>query len=149
MRPRKRRVQSNPLNDAAPKHRPRCQRFLSHHSAKRIRQMAHHLVRRHFPPPPLAVRPPPPHAFSDLILALPVRQRLHAASLLRHSPDFALACHRKLNKALQAMKRFCLTYSYMGMYSLLMARASTTSDAFNAVAEPRRRDILNYLALQE
>jgi DNA-binding transcriptional ArsR family regulator len=30
-----------------------------------------------------------------------------------------------------------------------MPRASTTSDAFNAVAEPRRRDILNYLALQE
>lgn len=29
-----------------------------------------------------------------------------------------------------------------------MARASTTSDAFNAVAEPRRREILNYLALQ-
>jgi DNA-binding transcriptional ArsR family regulator len=28
-------------------------------------------------------------------------------------------------------------------------RATTTSDAFNAVAEPRRRDILNYLALQE
>ncbi len=25
----------------------------------------------------------------------------------------------------------------------------TTSDAFSAVAEPRRRDILNYLALQE
>jgi DNA-binding transcriptional ArsR family regulator len=37
----------------------------------------------------------------------------------------------------------------MGMYSHLMPRASTTSDAFNAVAEPRRRDILNYLALQE
>jgi len=30
-----------------------------------------------------------------------------------------------------------------------MPRASTTSDAFNAVAEPRRREILNYLALQE
>jgi DNA-binding transcriptional ArsR family regulator len=30
-----------------------------------------------------------------------------------------------------------------------VARAATTSDAFNAVAEPRRRDILNYLALQE
>jgi len=30
-----------------------------------------------------------------------------------------------------------------------MARAATTSDAFNAVAEPRRRDILNYIALQE
>jgi DNA-binding transcriptional ArsR family regulator len=27
-----------------------------------------------------------------------------------------------------------------------MARASTTSDAFNAVAEPRRREILTYLA---
>ena len=30
-----------------------------------------------------------------------------------------------------------------------MARASTTSDAFNAVAEPRRRDILSFLALDE
>jgi DNA-binding transcriptional ArsR family regulator len=30
-----------------------------------------------------------------------------------------------------------------------MARAATTSDPFNAVAEPRRRDILNYLAVQE
>ena len=37
----------------------------------------------------------------------------------------------------------------MGMYSLPMARAATTSDAFNAVAEPRRRDILNFLTLQE
>jgi DNA-binding transcriptional ArsR family regulator len=30
-----------------------------------------------------------------------------------------------------------------------MPRAATTSDAFNAVAESRRRDILNYLAMQE
>ncbi len=30
-----------------------------------------------------------------------------------------------------------------------MPRASTNSDAFNAVAEPRRRDILNYLAATE
>jgi DNA-binding transcriptional ArsR family regulator len=30
-----------------------------------------------------------------------------------------------------------------------MARASTTSDAFNAIAEPRRRDILIYLAAAE
>ena len=30
-----------------------------------------------------------------------------------------------------------------------MARAATTSDAFNAVAEPRRREILEYLALAE
>jgi DNA-binding transcriptional ArsR family regulator len=42
-----------------------------------------------------------------------------------------------------------LTYAHMGMYGNCMARAATTSDTFNAVAEPRRRDILNYLALQE
>ena len=42
-----------------------------------------------------------------------------------------------------------LTYSHMGMYCIPMARAATTSDAFNAVAESRRREILNYLALQE
>ena len=30
-----------------------------------------------------------------------------------------------------------------------MPRAATTSDAFNAVAEPRRREILSYLALRE
>jgi DNA-binding transcriptional ArsR family regulator len=42
-----------------------------------------------------------------------------------------------------------LTYAHIGMYYAFMARAATTSDAFNAVAEPRRRDILNYLALQE
>jgi DNA-binding transcriptional ArsR family regulator len=37
----------------------------------------------------------------------------------------------------------------MGMYCLAMARASTTSDAFNAVAEPGRRKILAYLAVDE
>jgi DNA-binding transcriptional ArsR family regulator len=42
-----------------------------------------------------------------------------------------------------------LTYAHMGMYCSGMARAATTSDAFNAVAEPRRREILNYLALHE
>jgi DNA-binding transcriptional ArsR family regulator len=30
-----------------------------------------------------------------------------------------------------------------------MARAATTSDAFNAIAEPRRREILVYLAVRE
>ena len=30
-----------------------------------------------------------------------------------------------------------------------MARAATSSDAFNAVAEPHRREILSYLGLQE
>jgi DNA-binding transcriptional ArsR family regulator len=43
-----------------------------------------------------------------------------------------------------------LTYSHIGMYyAFIVPRATTTSDAFNAVAEPRRREILNYLALQE
>lgn len=45
--------------------------------------------------------------------------------------------------------KILLTYSYIGMYSLPMPRAATTSDAFNAVAEPRRRAILSLLALQE
>lgn len=35
------------------------------------------------------------------------------------------------------------------MYSGFVPRAATTSDAFNAIAEPRRRDILLYLAPQE
>ena len=30
-----------------------------------------------------------------------------------------------------------------------MPRAATTSDPFNAIAEPRRREILSYLAVQE
>src|SRR5260370_13216220 len=34
-------------------------------------------------------------------------------------------------------------------YNPTMPRASTTSDAFNAVAEPRRRDILSFLVSQE
>jgi DNA-binding transcriptional ArsR family regulator len=37
----------------------------------------------------------------------------------------------------------------MGMYCTGMARAATTSDAFNAVAEPRRRAILAFLADEE
>jgi len=40
----------------------------------------------------------------------------------------------------------CLTYTDMGMYGRPMARAATTADAFNAVAEPRRRQILDVLA---
>jgi DNA-binding transcriptional ArsR family regulator len=35
------------------------------------------------------------------------------------------------------------------MYKALVARASTTSDPFNAIAEPRRRDILEFLAGDE
>jgi len=39
-----------------------------------------------------------------------------------------------------------LTYSHIGMYSLLMPRAATTADVFNAIAEPRRRQIIDLLA---
>ena len=39
-----------------------------------------------------------------------------------------------------------MTYSDIDMYSPSMARAATTADAFNAVAEPRRREILDHLA---
>ncbi len=34
-------------------------------------------------------------------------------------------------------------------YDAVMARAATTADAFNAVAEPRRREILDFLASGE
>jgi DNA-binding transcriptional ArsR family regulator len=39
-----------------------------------------------------------------------------------------------------------LTYSDIGIYIAPLARAATTADAFNAVAEPRRRQILDALA---
>jgi DNA-binding transcriptional ArsR family regulator len=35
------------------------------------------------------------------------------------------------------------------MYKIVMARASTTSDPFNAIAEPRRRHILEFIAGDE
>ena len=43
------------------------------------------------------------------------------------------------------MKKSLLTYSYMGIYIWLMARAATTTDVFNAIAEPRRRAIVDLL----
>jgi len=39
-----------------------------------------------------------------------------------------------------------LTHAYIGIYGAGVARAATTADAFNAVAEPRRRQILDVLA---
>jgi DNA-binding transcriptional ArsR family regulator len=42
-----------------------------------------------------------------------------------------------------------LTYSYISIYSADVARAATTTDAFNAIAEPRRRQILDVLARGE
>ena len=65
--------------------------------------------------------------------------------------DLNVYCHYPagLREAVGEKRKKRLTYSYMGMYCRVMARAATTSDAFNAVAEPRRREILNYLALRE
>jgi len=39
-----------------------------------------------------------------------------------------------------------LTYAHIGIQCFPIARAATTADAFNAVAEPRRRQILDALA---
>ena len=39
-----------------------------------------------------------------------------------------------------------MTYAYIGMYCVAMARAATTTDVFNAIAEPRRRELLDELA---
>ena len=42
-----------------------------------------------------------------------------------------------------------LTHSSIVIYNGRMARAATTSDPFNAIAEPRRRSILELLAGEE
>jgi len=57
---------------------------------------------------------------------------------------------RYLHRDFQSHLFLGLTYSHIGIYSFsIMARATTTSDAFNAVAEPRRREILEHLAMAE
>jgi DNA-binding transcriptional ArsR family regulator len=66
-----------------------------------------------------------------------------AAAVAMQNPPHALPA------PLFPAQRFTLTYSDIGMYCSLMARAATTSDAFNAVAEPRRREILTFLAGSE
>jgi DNA-binding transcriptional ArsR family regulator len=50
-----------------------------------------------------------------------------------------------LESPAQAGLSYELTYTDIGIYILAMARAATTTDAFNAVAEPRRRQILDAL----
>jgi DNA-binding transcriptional ArsR family regulator len=40
-------------------------------------------------------------------------------------------------------------FLYRNIFGITVARAATTSDPFNAVAEPRRRQILSYLAANE
>jgi len=47
---------------------------------------------------------------------------------------------------MQSRERLSLTYTDIGIYIDAMARRATTADAFNAVAEPRRRQILDVLA---
>ena len=42
-----------------------------------------------------------------------------------------------------------MTYADIGIYAAGVARAATTADTFNAVAEPRRREILDLLATGE
>ena len=42
-----------------------------------------------------------------------------------------------------------MTYVDIGIYAAGVARAATTADTFNAVAEPRRREILDLLATGE
>ena len=42
-----------------------------------------------------------------------------------------------------------MTHNHTVIYNAPMARAATTTDAFNAVAEPRRRQILDLLASGE
>ena len=42
-----------------------------------------------------------------------------------------------------------MTYSHIGIYIVFMPRAAATTDAFNAIGELRRREILTYLADQE
>ncbi len=46
-------------------------------------------------------------------------------------------------------ERSSSTHAVIGIYACAMARAATTSDVFNAIAEPQRRDILVLLRAGE
>jgi DNA-binding transcriptional ArsR family regulator len=63
----------------------------------------------------------------------------------------SLLCRATVNwrGVARARLSFQLTYADIGIYVPSMARAATTTDAFNAVAEPRRRQILDALAAGE
>src|SRR5688572_22599436 len=65
------------------------------------------------------------------------------------STTWASRSGRQRRRAFPQSAEYNLTHSYIGIYNLPMARASTTSDPFNAVAEPRRRHILECIALEE
>src|SRR5918999_437780 len=60
-------------------------------------------------------------------------------------------CYQPVLRTSQARLRYQITirdliYNHIVMYNPLMARAATTTDAFNAVAAPRRRLLLHLLA---
>ena len=83
----------------------------------------------------------------------PIASAQRAATLLRCVPENGSA--NALDEPVPPRGRLlahapkvhrCLTYSYIGIYGAAMARAATTADAFNAVAEPRRRQLLDVLA---
>jgi DNA-binding transcriptional ArsR family regulator len=79
----------------------------------------------------------------------PINQAVELFRLTRHFERISLSGRQQRKRAAGKWRgKKHLTYSYIGIY-LGVARAATTSDAFNAVAEPRRRGILNYLAMQE
>lgn len=68
------------------------------------------------------------------------------AAIKRFPESFFLVAGPYRQAVLGPLKKHSgLTYSHMGMYSSIMPRALTTSDAFNAIAEPRRRAILELL----
>jgi DNA-binding transcriptional ArsR family regulator len=79
-----------------------------------------------------------PEAFSP--------QQQHAQVRTTNTGNAYPMCRRPLSST-PAEK--ALTYSDNGIYNCRVARASTTSDPFNAIAEPRRRDILEFLAAEE
>jgi DNA-binding transcriptional ArsR family regulator len=58
-------------------------------------------------------------------------------------------CPGRVSGRENAVGKKLVQYIPIWEYNKPMARATTTSDAFNAVAEPRRRAILNLLALEE
>ena len=72
-------------------------------------------------------------------------------TLTRRSAELepAYELYPELQPPPDAVARWRLTHSYNGIYSDAVARSSTTSDVFNAVAEAHRRDILDALITGE
>lgn len=44
---------------------------------------------------------------------------------------------------------FSFTYSHMGMYYISMSRVKTTYDVFSAIGDPKRRELIEHLVLNE